>query len=58
MSFYGDAVQPFSGGLAMVRIGERAGFIDKTGNFVIQPQFLMQLPLLRDWHELMWAEDG
>lgn len=30
---------PFSGGFAMVRLGDKAGFIDKTGQFVIAPQF-------------------
>jgi hypothetical protein len=29
----------FSEGLARVQVGEKWGFIDKTGNLVIQPQF-------------------
>lgn len=32
-------VLPFTEGLAVARLGEKAGFIDKTGQFVIAPQF-------------------
>lgn len=35
-----QAIEPFSGGVAAVRLGERAGFIDQTGKFVIAPQFV------------------
>ena len=38
-----DYAEPFSDGLAVVRIGDfetgKDGFIDKTGTFVINPQF-------------------
>ena len=37
--FAGEVILPFSGGLAMVRLGDKAGFIDKTGKFAIAPQF-------------------
>ncbi|MBW4490709.1 MAG: WG repeat-containing protein [Trichocoleus desertorum ATA4-8-CV12] len=37
--FGGEVVLPFSGGLAMVRLGDKAGFIDKTGKFAIAAQF-------------------
>jgi hypothetical protein len=30
---------PFSEGLAQVRVGEKYGYIDKTGKIVIEPQF-------------------
>jgi len=30
---------PFRDGLAMVRVGERAGYIDRTGRWVIEPRF-------------------
>ena len=38
-AYWGDVVRPFSQGLAMVRLGEQAGFIDRTGRFIIPPQF-------------------
>ena len=34
-----DAVEPFSDGVACVRIGMKKGYIDKTGNRVIKLQF-------------------
>ena len=51
--------EPFSEGLALVEIkddsGERFyGYIDKTGNFVIEPKLLMQGVSRRAWH---WSEN-
>jgi len=34
-----EMAQPFSDGLAAVRVDSKWGYIDKTGNFVIKPQF-------------------
>ncbi len=34
-----DGAFPFDGGLADVRVGDKYGFIDKTGKFVIEPRF-------------------
>jgi hypothetical protein len=34
-----EIAQPFSDGLAAVRVDSKWGFIDKTGKFVIKPQF-------------------
>lgn len=39
VDFRFDAVQPFSGGLAAVRVEERWGFVDRLGRFVIPAQF-------------------
>ena len=33
------AIEPFSNGLALARVGQQAGFIDKTGAWAIEPQF-------------------
>ena len=35
-----EMAQPFSDGLAAVRVDSKWGYIDKTGKFVIRPQFL------------------
>ena len=35
-----EMAQPFSDGLAAVRVDSKWGYIDKTGKFVIQPQFI------------------
>ena len=35
-----EFAQPFSEGLAAVRVDSKWGYIDKTGKFVIEPQFL------------------
>jgi len=34
-----EIAQPFSDGLAAVRVDSKWGYIDKTGKFVIKPQF-------------------
>lgn len=34
-----EVAQPFSDGLAAVRVNSKWGYIDKTGKFVIEPQF-------------------
>jgi hypothetical protein len=34
-----EVAQPFSDGLAAVRVDSKWGYIDKTGKFVIEPQF-------------------
>ena len=34
-----DAVGPFIEGLARVHLGNQIGYIDKTGQYVINPQF-------------------
>lgn len=34
-----EMAQPFSDGLAAVRVNSKWGYIDKTGKFVIEPQF-------------------
>ena len=34
-----DEAHSFSQGLAAVKVGSKWGFIDKSGKFVIQPQF-------------------
>ena len=36
----------FSDGLAAVRVGEKSGYIDKSGNYVINPQFDLALPFV------------
>ena len=38
----------FSEGLASVRIGNKAGYIDKSGNYVINPQFEFAFPFVGD----------
>jgi WG containing repeat len=35
-----EMAQPFSDGLAAVRVDSKWGYIDKTGKFVIKPQFI------------------
>ena len=34
-----DKVQPFSEGLALIKVDLKNGFIDATGKFVIEPQY-------------------
>jgi hypothetical protein len=38
--YQGQVATPFLGGIAMVRRGEQAGFIDRTGKFAIATQFV------------------
>ncbi|MBW4459676.1 MAG: WG repeat-containing protein [Nodosilinea sp. WJT8-NPBG4] len=38
--YQGPVTTPFSGGIAMVRRGEQAGFIDRTGRYAIATQFI------------------
>ncbi|MBD0335732.1 MAG: WG repeat-containing protein [Cyanobacteria bacterium Co-bin13] len=38
--YQGPVATPFSGGIAMVRRGEQAGFIDRTGKWAIATQFV------------------
>ncbi|HEY9896072.1 MAG TPA: WG repeat-containing protein [Candidatus Sericytochromatia bacterium] len=38
--YQAQVATPFSGGMAMVRRGEQAGFIDRTGKFAIATQFV------------------
>ncbi|MBD2038603.1 WG repeat-containing protein [Leptolyngbya sp. FACHB-321] len=38
--YQGQVATPFSGGIAMVRRGEQAGFIDRTGKSAIATQFV------------------
>ncbi|MBD2231287.1 WG repeat-containing protein [Phormidium tenue] len=38
--YQGPVTTPFSGGIAMVRRGEQAGFIDRTGRYAIATQFV------------------
>ena len=40
VAYEGTVVRPFSQGLAMVRLGERVGFADKTGAFAVEPAFV------------------
>lgn len=39
-----EMAQPFSDGLAAVRVDSKWGYIDKTGKFVIKPQFVSAGP--------------
>lgn len=39
-----EMAQPFSDGLAAVRVDSKWGYIDKTGKFVIKPQFVGAAP--------------
>ncbi len=34
-----DKAEPFSSGMAAVRVGKKWGYIDKSGKMVIEPQF-------------------
>lgn len=40
IDYYGPVATPFSGGIAMVRWGEQAGFIDRTGQSAIATPFV------------------
>jgi hypothetical protein len=48
-SYQGDHVWPFAGGYAKVKVKGKHGFIDKTGEFVVQPTLLEA----SDFHEGM-----
>ena len=44
-----DFASGFSEGLASVRIGEKSGYIDKSGDIVIAHVSMWQIVLLKDW---------
>ena len=44
-----DKAFPFSEGLAKVALGNKAGFIDKTGKIIIAPQFYVESGLKFDF---------
>jgi hypothetical protein len=61
-----EMAQPFSDGLAAVRVDSQWGYIDKTGKFVIEPQFKGATPFSEglaavgnvDFSRVVRADDG